>query len=100
MKLRCLVAFYVYLIQSKVDQSYYKGFTENPVLRLARHNNGGPGYTRNKIPWLIVYLEIKMSKRDALVREKVLKKYSHSQIEQLIASAKNDLNRFIEDNFV
>ena len=88
------MTFYVYILQSLKDQSYYKGFTENPLLRLQRHNKGESSYTRNKIPWQIIYLEPKEQKRDALIREKSLKKYSHEQIQQLITS-KNYLTEFI-----
>jgi len=83
------MAFYVYIIQSSRDASYYKGFSENPHLRLQRHNNGESTYTRTKIPWTLVYLEELEDKTAALKREKVLKKYSHQQIAQLIGSAKN-----------
>ncbi|TDH29239.1 GIY-YIG nuclease family protein [Segetibacter sp. 3557_3] len=84
--------FYVYIIQSQKDLSYYKGFTEDPVLRLQRHNSGESAYTRHKMPWKLVYLEILHTKKDALIREKVLKKYSHEQIEQLITSKLNSIN--------
>ena len=69
--------------------------TENPLLRLERHNNGESIYTRTKTPWEIVYLELKDSKKEALIREKSLKKYSHEQIQQLIISSKNYLPEFI-----
>jgi len=94
------MAFYVYILQSLKDQSYYKGFTENPLVRLLRHNNGESSYTRNKIPWKIVYLERKALKRDALIREKNLKKYSKAQIVQLIISSKNYLNEFLKGSTV
>lgn len=84
--------FYVYIIQSKVDGSYYKGFTEDPQIRLTRHNNGETQSTKTKSPWKFVYLEQLPTKRDALVREKVLKKYSREQIVQLVQSARNILD--------
>ena len=89
------MVYYVYILQSLKDHSYYKGFTENPLLRLERHNNGESSYTRNKIPWKIVYLESIVLKRETLIREMALKKYSHQQIEQLIASSKNSLTEFM-----
>ena len=67
------MAFYVYIIKSLRDQSYYKGFTENPIIRLKRHNNAESKYTRNKMPWKFVYLEYFERKKEALVREKHLK---------------------------
>lgn len=84
--------YFVYIIQSELDLSYYKGFTEDLLLRLKRHNNGESTYTRNKIPWHFVHIEAFQSKTEVLRREKALKKYSHSQIKQLIASPKNQIN--------
>lgn len=86
------MAYYVYILKSLRDQSYYKGFTENPIIRLEQHNNAESKYTRSKIPWKLVYLEYFESKKDALVRERHLKKYSHQQIEQLISSRLNGIS--------
>jgi putative endonuclease len=84
--------FYVYIIQSEKDGSFYKGFTEDPKLRLERHNNGESAYTRTKTPWKLLYVETLPTKSAALKRERALKKYSHEQINQLMQSAKNQLH--------
>ena len=89
------MGFFVYIIQSNLDQSYYKGFSENPLERLLYHNSGMSSYTSTKLPWRLVYIEELETKRDALIRERSLKKYSHSQIENLILSSKNVLSRFL-----
>ena len=86
--------FYVYIIQSQVDGSYYKGFTENPNNRLLQHNAGESSYTSRKMPWVTVYVESMPTKRDALIREKALKKYAHAQIHKLILTDKNILKEF------
>ncbi|RZK64224.1 MAG: GIY-YIG nuclease family protein [Pedobacter sp.] len=88
------MAFYVYIIQSELDRSYYKGFSEDPFERLLQHNAGLSRYTSGKIPWKIVYIEELPTKRDTLIREKAIKKYSHAQIEMLIQSHKNVYNNF------
>jgi putative endonuclease len=88
------MAFYVYIIQSEKDSSYYKGFTEDPILRLKQHNNGESKYTESKMPWQLIYLELMTTKKEALIREKALKKHSHDQIQRLIISPKNYLNAF------
>jgi len=85
------VPFYVYIIQSELDQSYYKGFSENYLERLEQHNNGWAKYTSRKIPWKLVHVESFLSKTEALKREKALKKYSQSQIIELSKSDKNYL---------
>jgi putative endonuclease len=81
--------FYIYIIQSEIDQSYYKGFSENYLERLKQHNDGWSKYTSRKKPWKLVYVELFESKSEALKREKSLKKYSRSQILILIQSQKN-----------
>ena len=86
--------FYIYIIRSTLDETFYKGFTTDPERRLEEHNNGLSRYTSAKIPWELVYLEIHDDKTQALKREKVLKKYSHQQIIALITSGKNQLNNY------
>jgi len=88
------MAFYVYILQSQVDGSYYKGFSENPLHRLAQHNAGECTYTSRKTPWVYVYIEELPTKMAALIRERSLKKYSHLQIQKLIATEKNISDQF------
>ncbi len=88
------MAFYVYIIQSIVDKSYYKGFSEQPANRLLQHNNGESLYTSAKTPWQLVYVEECPSKSDALIRERALKKYSHDQIKKIVKSPKNIVAQF------
>jgi putative endonuclease len=82
--------FYVYIIQSEKDGSYYKGFSLNPVDRLRQHNDGLSHYTSYKCPWRLVFIQSFMSKAEALKREKSLKKYSHAQIIDLLKSDVNE----------
>jgi putative endonuclease len=89
------MGFYVYIIQSSADDSYYKGFSEYPLLRLAQHNNAECRYTSTKMPWELVYVEELPTKKEGLIREKKLKKHSHSQIEKLIVSPKNIVSQFL-----
>lgn len=92
------MGYYVYIIQSDIDGSYYKGFSEAPLIRLAQHNNGESHYTSGKIPWRLVYIEIMLSKTEALKRERVVKKYGHERIIRLIASPKNSIATYLEKN--
>jgi putative endonuclease len=46
---------YVYLIQSKIDKSYYVGISENPSKRLGEHNSGKLKITSKKKPYQFVY---------------------------------------------
>jgi putative endonuclease len=88
--------FYVYIIWSNTHKVYYKGFSEDPKKRLEDHNNGKAEFTSKFTPWELVFMQGFDSKREALIREKRIKKYSHSQIEKLIKS--NGLNLLNTDN--
>jgi len=83
--------FYVYIIYSKKFDKYYKGFSENPKQRLLDHNLGKSKYTKLFIYWELIHLEIYDTKKDALIREKKLKKYSKNQILELSNSKRNQI---------
>lgn len=81
--------FYVYILKCS-DGTYYIGTTQDPVRRILEHNGelkGGAKYTRARRPVVIVYKECQNSKSEALKREILLKKLSHSQKELLISSS-------------
>ncbi|MFN4123494.1 MAG: GIY-YIG nuclease family protein [Flavobacteriales bacterium] len=88
------MAYYVYIIRSISDGSYYKGYTEYPALRLHDHNEGFSSYTSKKGPWQMVYLQLFETKREALIREKNLKKYSKERLDALIKSPINIVSSF------
>ncbi|OWY20725.1 excinuclease ABC subunit C [Sphingobacteriales bacterium UPWRP_1] len=66
--------WYVYILQSEKDSSFYIGYTQDPQKRLEQHNRGKSTYTSRKLPWKIVYVETYDLKSEALKREKFLKK--------------------------
>lgn len=68
--------FFVYVLQSKKDKSFYIGFAVDIKERLKKHNEGLVRSTKNIRPIELVYCEIYKSKRDALIREKRLKKFA------------------------
>jgi len=67
------MAFYVYIIQSEVDGTYYIGSTQDIDERLERHNQGRSKYTKTKRPWKLVYSEEHPTRPVAIKREKEIK---------------------------
>jgi len=65
----------LYLIQSKKDFSFYIGTTSDLRRRIEEHNQGLSLSTKNKRPWLLIYCEIYRSRKDAMERERKLKKH-------------------------
>ncbi|NVJ85754.1 MAG: GIY-YIG nuclease family protein [Algoriphagus sp.] len=70
--------FYVYILQSELDGSFYVGVSSDPEDRLAKHNRPHKGYTAGKRPWKIVYLEAYPTKKEALRRELEIKRQKSS----------------------
>jgi putative endonuclease len=83
------MAYYVYIIESLEDGTFYKGYSEDPLKRLQQHNQGESKYTSGKMPWKLVYVEECASKTEALIRERNLKKADRSRIQTLLVHPKN-----------
>jgi putative endonuclease len=77
--------FYVYILQSLKDFSFYAGQCNDLDKRMSKHFDGFSKYTASKRPWRLVYFEKVLSRSAALKREKEIKsKKSHAYIEKLI----------------
>ena len=68
----CLM-YFVYILQSIKDNSYYIGYTRNIRARLNEHNFGRTRYTKFKRPWKLVYSEKYNTAGEAVIRERYLK---------------------------
>ena len=65
--------FFVYVLETEIDKSWYIGYTSNLARRIVEHNSGDSYYTKRKKPWNIIYYEVSFNKFDAIAREKYLK---------------------------
>jgi putative endonuclease len=65
--------FYVYILQSDKDGSYYFGQTNNLDDRLKRHNAGSEKYTSKKTPWKLFWYTKVSTRAEAMKLEKKLK---------------------------
>jgi len=66
--------YFVYILKSIKDSSFYIGYTKNLDRRLSEHNEGRSRYTARKAPWKLYYFEEHENKRDAIKRELFLKR--------------------------
>ena len=87
------MSHFVYIIYSPTKDKYYRGYSTRPRTRIIEHNNGKSRYTALANDWALVYIEPFADKKEALRREKALKKYSKDQIKRLVESPKNQLDR-------
>ena len=76
---------YVYIIKSQTSGVYYKGYTENPERRLFEHNNNFGRYTKNKGPWILIFLKEFQNKKEALVYERMVKRAGSEHLQAIIS---------------
>jgi len=66
--------FFVYFLQSEVNNKFYVGITEKePQIRCQEHNNGTTRWTRQNGPFRLIYFEEYFCKTDAIRRENFYK---------------------------
>jgi len=65
--------YYVYVLQSDVDNNLYTGSTPDLEKRFAKHCNGQVKSTKGRRPLRLIYHEACLEKDDAIRREKYLK---------------------------
>ncbi len=68
--------YFVYIIQSDTDNSFYVGFTQDLEKRLDFHNDPemNKGVTRHKIPWKYFFVLKTTNKTTAIKIEKHIKR--------------------------
>ena len=71
--------FYLYIIQSQKDSSYYVGTTADLSERIERHNQGRSKFTKHKRPWKLVYTEKHPDRSSAMKREYAVKRRKSTQ---------------------
>jgi putative endonuclease len=65
--------YFVYLIQSELNGSFYVGMSQDIEARLKEHNAGKSTYTKSFVPWKLIYSEEIGEAPLARKREKYLK---------------------------
>ena len=79
------MSYFVYIIKSLVDGTYYIGSTKDLSERIERHNHGRSKYTNAKRPWELVYSEEHPDRSSAIKRENEIKRRkSKDYIESLV----------------
>jgi len=81
--------FFVYALKSQTNSDVYVGYTKNWENRLHRHNSGKVRSTKTYKPWVLIYYEAYINKKDATKREKELK--MHAAKSNLLKRLQNSL---------
>ncbi len=82
--------FYIYILQSKKNGSYYIGSCKNINARLSLHNELKVKSTKRYAPWHVVYYEQFETLSEAFCRELQIKSWKkRARVEKLIKHFKN-----------
>jgi putative endonuclease len=77
--------FYVYILRCSTGE-FYTGYTANLKKRIETHNKGsGSKFTRGRLPARLVYSERLKSRKEAMRRERQIKRKSRNAKIQLIS---------------
>jgi putative endonuclease len=84
-----IMPYFVYILRSIKDGSYYIGSTQDLSSRLERHNQGRSKYTNANRPWEVIYSEKHSNRSAAMKREREIKKRkSREYIERLVRTSR------------
>jgi len=72
------MSYFVYILQSGKDGSYYTASIQDLPARLERHNQGRSKYTKLKKQWRLVYSEEHPDRSSAIKRENQIKRQKRS----------------------
>jgi putative endonuclease len=85
--------YFVYILISQKDGTFYKGYTSDYQKRLDEHNAGLSKFTSTKLPWQLFYVECHSTKQEAMIREKKLKRCNTSYYRWLSEQTTNLLKK-------
>ena len=75
-----IMEFFVYVLESETDGSFYIGQTSDLASRLERHNRGYNKSTKPKRPWKLIYSEKCSSRSHAMKLEKKFKSWKKREV--------------------
>ena len=72
-RIKLIICFFAKVIQSKINNSLYKGHCQNLETRMKQHNAGLTKSTKGGISYSLVYYETFDNLKDAIKKEKYFK---------------------------
>ncbi|MBI2966249.1 MAG: GIY-YIG nuclease family protein [Bacteroidetes bacterium] len=76
--------FFVYVLQSIVDGSFYKGHTSDLSQRIVWHNSKKVKSTAKYVPWNLIWYCTKSNKKEAVELELKLKNLTRNRLIKLM----------------
>ena len=79
--------FYVYILRSLKNRSFYIGYSTDLKNRIKQHNNGESQSTKPFRPYKLIFYEAFLNEKDAKNREEYLKGgYGRKSIQKMLTT--------------
>jgi putative endonuclease len=83
------MSYFVYILRSLTNGTYYIGSTQDISQRLDRHNQGRSKYTKPGKPWELIYSEEHPNRASTTKREREIKtRKSKTYIESVVRTSR------------
>ena len=90
-----VMKYFVYIIRSERNGTFYKGHCSDLTVRMKEHNRGKTSYTRSLRPWTLVWYTEKSFLKEAKVLEEKIKNITATdRLLRFIEKYPCDLSRF------
>ncbi len=90
------MSYSLYILQSTVNNTYYKGSSEDPLRRLNYHNGESKGYTQRYRPWKLVYTYRFDTKQEAQKAERIVKEWKSKKMVRLLIDGIIDIKDYMD----
>jgi len=85
------MSYLVYILYSKKLNTFYKGQTSDLTDRLKRHNSGYEKATKSGAPWVLLWINQKDTRSEAVKLESKLKNLSRARLVQFMLKYQEDV---------
>lgn len=87
--------YYLYILKSEIEETYYIGFSDHPERRCYFHNNDSKGYTVRFRPWKLVYREAFTNEKRALEAERKGKSWKSKKMVRYLVEGVIDIHDYL-----
>jgi putative endonuclease len=93
--------FFVYVLRSLQNDSFYVGYTHDLRRRIVEHQSGRSHFTKKRGPWELVYVEVFSTRSEAMKREAEIKgRKSKRYIKGLVDRSAGGWRKILSDKSI
>lgn len=87
--------YFLYILRSEQEETYYTGSSDDPEKRCFFHNHQSKGYTLTYRPWKVVYRHGFETKQEAMAAERKVKSWKSKKMIRLLVEGEIDIEDYL-----